>query len=136
MPITSAKTMRLRMLPVALAASMLCVASAKADTLSGTWSGTGYVQPKDGQREKVRCRVSYSPQGASVVAVSATCASASTTIQQSGSLSKVSESRYVGDFYNSQYDISGRVRVSISGGSQTVSFSSPRGSGSMSLKRR
>jgi hypothetical protein len=116
----------------------LCVfaAPAASETLKGTWSGGGYVQPKDGEREKVRCRVTYSPQGSSVVAVSATCASASMTIRQSGELSMVSPNRYVGDFYNSDYDISGRIRVSISGSSQTVTFSSGRGGGSLSLSKR
>lgn len=110
--------------------------AASSETLRGNWSGGGYVKPTDGQREKVSCRVSYSPQGSQTVAVAATCASASTTIQQTGQLSKVSESKYVGDFYNSQYDISGRIRVSVSGGSQTVTFSSPRGTGSLNLSRR
>jgi hypothetical protein len=48
----------------------------------------------------------------------------------------VSPNRYVGDFYNSEYDISGRVRVVISGSSQTVTFSSAKGSGSLSLKKQ
>lgn len=48
----------------------------------------------------------------------------------------VSPNRYVGDFYNTEYDISGRIRVSVSGGSQTVSFTSSKASGSMSLSKR
>lgn len=123
-------------LALTLPLTVLGAVAAKADTLSGSWSGSGYVQPRDGQREKVRCRVNYSPQGASTVAVTATCASASATINQTGSLSKVSDSRYIGDFYNSEYDVSGRIRVSISGNSQTVSFSGSKGSGSLSLKRK
>lgn len=109
--------------------------AALADPLQGSWSGSGYVKPADGKRESVRCRVQYSPQG-SAVAVSATCASASVTIRQSGQLSMVSPNRYVGDFYNTEYDISGRIRVSVSGGSQTVSFTSSKASGSMSLSKR
>ena len=123
---------------LALSLGMLAVTGASranAEPLSGTWSGSGYVQPRDGQREKVRCRVTYSPQGASVVAVSATCASASTTIHQTGSLSVGSQRKYVGDFYKREYDVSGRIRVSISGSSQTVSFSGAKGSGSLSLRR-
>ena len=128
---------RLSILPIAAAFALTAVSMpALADGLSGNWSGGGYVKPRDGQREKVSCRVKYTPQGSSVVAVSATCASASTTIQQTGQLSKVSATKYVGEFYNSQYDISGRIRVTISGGSQTVTFSSDRGSGSMQLSRR
>jgi len=130
----------MRPLPFLLAVTALsfCVLPgvAHSEPLQGTWSGSGYVKPTDGQREKVRCRVSYSPQGSSVVAVSATCASASTTIRQSGQLSMVTANRYVGDFYNSEYDISGRIRVSVSGSSQTVTFSSARGKGSLSLRRQ
>ena len=111
-------------------------ANAYAGPLDGNWSGSGYVKPADGQRESVRCRVSYSAQGSSVVAVSATCASASNTIHQTGQLSMVNPNRYVGDFYNSEYDISGRIQVSVSGSSQTVTFSGARGSGSLSLSRR
>ncbi|MEQ1716861.1 MAG: hypothetical protein ABL907_12880 [Hyphomicrobium sp.] len=125
----------LRVLPVAFALTLGGIGLAHAEPLSGTWSGSGYVQPKDGQREKVRCRVSYSPQGSQVVAVSATCASASMTIHQTGSLSMVSASRYVGDFHNPEFDVSGRVRVTISGASQTVTFSGARGGGSLNLHR-
>lgn len=120
---------------IALPLSCAFAATASADMLSGTWSGSGSVSPKEGKTEAVRCKVTYSPEG-SAVSVTATCASSSTTIHQTGSLSKVSDSKYVGDFYNSQYDISGRVRVTISGSSQTVTFSSPRGSGSLHLSRR
>lgn len=109
---------------------------AHADPLSGTWSGGGYVQPKDGAREKVSCRVTYSPQGGTTVGVSATCATSSMTIHQTGSLTMVNPNKYVGDFYNSEFDVSGRIRVSVSGGSQTVSFGGARGAGSLSLSRR
>lgn len=130
----------MRRLPSVLAAAALSLGLlaevALSASLAGTWSGSGYVMPKSGQREKVRCRVSFTPQGDKVVAVTATCASASTTIRQTGQLSMVTPNRYVGDFYNSEYDISGRVRVVISGSSQTVTFSSARGSGSLSLKKQ
>jgi hypothetical protein len=43
-----------------------------AASLHGSWSGSGYIVPKSGQKESVRCRVSYSPQGTKVVAVSCT----------------------------------------------------------------
>jgi len=128
-----------RLAKLSAAAVLLATASATAslaDPLQGSWSGSGYVKPGDGKRESVRCRVQYSPQGSAVVAVSATCASASVTIRQSGQLSMVSPNRYVGDFYNTDYDISGRIRVSVSGGSQTVSFTSSKASGSMSLSKR
>lgn len=109
---------------------------AYAVSLEGNWSGSGHVKPKSGQRERVRCRVSYARQSAKVYFVSATCATASTTIRQTGQLLMVNPNRYVGDFYNSAYDISGRVRVIVRGASQTVTFSSASGSGSMTLRKR
>lgn len=127
--------MTTRILFVALTLGFAAAVPANAADLSGTWSGSGSVSPKDGKTEAVRCKVTYSPEGAAI-GVAATCASSSTTIRQTGSLTKVSDNKYVGDFYNSDYDISGRVRVSVSGSSQTVTFSSPRGSGSLSLSRR
>ncbi len=109
---------------------------AASDPLAGTWSGGGYVQPKDGAREKVSCRVTYSRRSDKVYGVSATCASTSVKIQQTGELLHVSGNRYVGDFHNPQYDVSGRVRVVVNGGSQSVTFSSAHGGGAMTLRRR
>lgn len=119
-------------LPLALAA---LTSAAHADTLSGTWSGSGSFKPTEGKSEAVRCKITYTPQGAAV-AVSAACASASATIRQTGSLTKVSDTKYIGDFYNDEYNVSGRVRVTVHGSSQSVSFSSAKGSGSMNLSRR
>lgn len=124
--------------PLMTAAILIAMGSATAaiaDPLQGSWSGTGYFKPTDGKRESVRCKVSYSPQG-SAVAVDATCASASATIHQSGQLSMVSPNRYVGEFYNAQYDIAGRIRVSVSGRSQSVSFTSSKATGAMNLSKR
>lgn len=109
---------------------------ANAASINGTWSGSGYVQPSNGKRETVRCKVTYSQQSAKVYGVSAVCASPSTKIRQTGEVLMVNPNRYVGDFYNSDFDISGRVNVSISGNNQTVSFKSGSGHGSLSLSKR
>ena len=81
----------MRPFPVVLVAAGLNVCLfaevASSEPLQGTWSGLGYVKPTDGQRQNVSCHFSYSPQGSKVVAVSATCASSSTTIHQIGQLS-------------------------------------------------
>jgi hypothetical protein len=120
----------------ALAASQIGASPVLAASLEGSWSGGGYVQPNSGKRERVRCRVSFNRQGAKVFGVSATCASASTTIRQTGQLLMVNPRRYIGDFYNSQYDISGRVRVTFDGSRLSVTFSSANGGGQLSLRRR
>lgn len=129
------KTYRMAVMVVLVALFLLPI-SAQAASLSGTWSGSGYVNPKDGPREKVRCRISYAQQSKTVFGVRAVCATTSTKIIQTGEVLMVNPNRYVGDFYNSQYDVSGRVRVKLSGSRQTVTFSSKSGSGSMSLRKR
>lgn len=123
-------------LPLALTAIVGNTEAVNAAPIDGTWSGGGYVQPTNGQRERVRCRVTYSRQSATVFGVSAVCASPSAQIRQTGEVLMVNPNRYVGDFYNSAYDISGRVSVSIHGSKQTVSFRSQSGHGSMTLRKR
>ena len=110
--------------------------AANAASLAGTWSGSGYINPKSGKREKVRCRITYRRESKKVYGVVATCASASGKIRQTGEVLKVTAKRYVGDFYNSQFDVSGRIRVIISGSTQTVTFSGKAGGGKVALKKR
>ena len=120
-----------------LALTALPFGSAQAAAgLEGTWSGSGYVVPKSGARENVRCRVRFSRQSAKVFSVEATCSSATTNIVQTGEVLEVSGGRYAGDFYNPQYDISGRIRIQMSGNHQTVSFSGAQGQGSLSLNKQ
>ena len=107
-----------------------------ASGLDGTWSGSGYLVPKNGARESVRCRVRFDRQSSKVYRVTANCASASTNVVQTGEVLEVNSGRYVGDFYNPQYDISGRVKVQVSGNHQTVTFSGGQGHGSLSLNRQ
>ncbi len=107
-----------------------------ATTLDGVWSGSGVVNPSDGARESVRCRVRYKQETATVFGVSATCATRSRKIQQNGTVLKVGPASYVGEFYNPGYDISGRVRVVVRGATQTVTFKSARGNGSVSLRKQ
>ena len=104
--------------------------------MDGIWSGSGVVNPKDGARESVRCRVKYRQESEKVFGVSATCATRSRKIQQVGTVLKVGPASYVGEFYNPGFDISGRVRVVIKGSTQTVTFHSARGNGSVSLRKR
>ncbi|MEZ5925672.1 MAG: hypothetical protein R3D57_14930 [Hyphomicrobiaceae bacterium] len=107
-----------------------------ASILEGTWSGTGYVQPRDGQRERVTCKVVYRQLNPTVHSVKATCATASMKIIQTGELSTVREGRYIGDLANLQYKIFGRVRVIVQGNNQNVTFTSEAGEGTLALKRR
>ena len=125
-------------LTITMMASMpgLTPAPVAAASLNGSWSGSGFVKPNSGQRERVRCRVRYSQLSKKVYSVSARCASSSATISQSGTVLMVRPNVYVGDFYNAQFDISGRIRVKISGRSQSVTLSSSSASGRLRLRKR
>ena len=109
---------------------------AAAVELSGTWSGSGYVKPISGQRESVRCRVTFDRESSKVFGVQATCASSSNSIRQTGEVLMIRPNYYVGDFYNRQYDMSGRIRVRVRGSTQTVTFSGENGRGQLTLRKR
>ena len=110
--------------------------SAVAASLGGSWSGNGFVKPSSGQRERVRCRVTYTRLTKKVYSVSARCASSSATLSQSGEVLMVRPNLFVGDFYNQQFDIRGRIRIRISGRSQSVTLSSSSASGRLRLRKR
>lgn len=129
------RKLSLMMTVVTLTTLQAGAASAESG-LAGTWSGNGYVMPKDGARESVRCRVRFNKQSSTVYSVAAQCEGSATSVNQTGEVIEVSGGRYAGDFYNSQYDISGRVRVQMNGNHQTVTFSGSRGQGSLSLTRQ
>lgn len=124
---------RLMLVFLALASA---VSPAAAASLDGAWSGSGIIRPRDADAERVRCRVSYSRLSQKVYSVSATCASASNTIRQTGELLMIRPNLFVGDFYNRQFDIRGRIRVVVRGTTQSVTLSSRDGRGSLSLQRR
>ncbi|MEL7049950.1 MAG: hypothetical protein AAFO75_13530 [Pseudomonadota bacterium] len=119
-----------------LAALSAPITTAQAAPLEGSWTGAGTVKANSGQSERVRCRVDYSRQTPKVFSVSATCASASASIRQSGTLTKVRANRYVGDVYNSDFDISGRLKVTVKGRKQVVTFTSSAANGRLNLRRR
>jgi hypothetical protein len=124
------------MMMILAATSVHVVPALAAPGLAGTWSGSGYVVPKDGARESVRCRVRFDKQSSTVYSVTAQCEGSATSVNQTGEVIEISGGRYAGDFYNAQYDISGRVRVQMNGNHQTVTFGGSRGQGSLSLTRQ
>jgi hypothetical protein len=130
-------TARISLLLLAPLAFGLCLdTAASATSLEGVWSGSGVVNPKDGPSETVRCRLSYKQESEKVFGLTATCATSSRKVHQTGKLLKVGPTSYVGDFYNPGYDISGRVRVVVRGSAQTVTFQSAKGNGSVDLRKR
>lgn len=110
--------------------------TAQAASLTGAWSGGGTVKLKTGHKERVRCRVRYTKGSGKTYGVSATCATTAGTISQSGRVVKVRGNRYSGRLYNADYAVSGRISISVSGKRQTVTVTSPKGNGRLSLSKR
>jgi len=107
----------------------------QAAGLEGSWSGGGTVRFASGAEEQARCRAHYSRRSNAVYVLRATCATASGKAAQSATLQKVGDNRYSGTFYNSEYDISGRIYVILRGSSQSVRLTSSSGSASFRLSR-
>ncbi|MEQ1714030.1 MAG: hypothetical protein ABL908_21905 [Hyphomicrobium sp.] len=137
----------MRRIAVALAIVLLAApspAAAQSPSLEGNWTGGGYAEAISGHRERVSCRVRYTRETADVFGVHAVCASQSVKLVQTGTVSRAGANRFAGDFYNAEFDVAGRVRVVlearlrhvVSGSRQTVTLSSGRGSGTLSLSRK
>lgn len=109
-------------------------AFADSPGLSGSWKGGGTFTYSSGAKESARCRAIFKPSGKSAYDVSATCATQSGTVSQTGFV-RGTGSNYRGTFYNPEFDTSGKIAISVSGGSQVVRLSSPKGSGVIRLSR-
>lgn len=110
-------------------------ATAEPGDLSGSWSGGGSVSFATGKKESARCRAHFNKSGGSTYEMSATCATASGKVSQSASLQKTTANSYSGSFHNSEYNVSGSIRIRVNGNSQSVSLSSDSGSASFQLSR-
>jgi hypothetical protein len=104
--------------------------------LAGSWSGGGWVSFSSGTKEKARCRARYSRTSATSYSVHATCATKSGKATQTATVYKVTNSRYRGSFYNTEYNVRGTIRVVVSGSSQDVSLSGEGASASLHLSKR
>lgn len=120
---------------VAMTVATAGFAEAADPDLSGAWSGGGSVSFATGNREKARCRANFSKAGGAGYSMSATCATASGKVSQAASLTKTGANSYSGNFHNSEYNVSGTIRIRVNGSSQSVSLTSDSGSASFSLRK-
>jgi hypothetical protein len=133
------KVLRTSLVGAALASALsLCMVSGaeargEGGSLAGSWTGGGVVAYASGQRERARCQASYSGGGASVM-VSATCATPSGSVSQSARLRQVGANSYAGSFFNSQFNTSGSIHVTVHGSTQSVSLRSSSGSANLTLR--
>lgn len=130
---------QLAVLPLAALALTVGIGSSEADPgkgLTGSWSGGGWVSFSNGSKEKARCRASYHPAGGGSYKVHATCATSSGKASQTATVYKLTDNRYRGSFYNSDYNVRGTIRVVVSGSTQKVSLAGDGTSAHLSLSRR
>jgi hypothetical protein len=120
----------------AICLPMAITVPALGASLGGSWSGSGFIHPSSGERETVRCRVTYNRQSSKVFGVRATCASKGNRLRQTGEVLLIRPGRYVGDFYSKQFDVGGRISVTLRGSRQTVTFTGDGVRGRLSLRRR
>ncbi len=88
-----------------------------------------------GASERARCRAHYSRTTSTTYVVNATCATASGRATQTASLRSVGGNSYRGNFYNSEYNVSGTIHVVVHGNRQSVQLTSDAGSASLQLSR-
>ena len=119
----------------ALSVSVTAFAEARGEggSIAGSWSGGGVVAYASGQRERAHCRASYSGGGGSVM-MSGNCATPSGSVFQSARLRRVGANSYAGSFFNSQFNTSGSIYVTVHGSTQSVNLRSSAGSASLTLR--
>jgi hypothetical protein len=122
----------------ALALNCAGLSAARADSapLVGSWSGSGSIAFASGSKERARCRAQYAKTGETSYRMSATCATASAKVDQTAMLTRTGARTYVGSFFNQQYNTGGSIRITISGGSQSVRLSGEAGTASFTLRKR
>lgn len=121
---------------VALSFAGLADPGAAEPGLSGSWSGGGWVSFASGNREKARCRARYSKASSNSYKLRATCATSAGKASQTATLYKLASGRYRGTFYNTDYNVSGTIRVVVRGRSQSVSLAGDGARASLSLRKR
>jgi hypothetical protein len=109
---------------------------ATAADLEGSWSGGGYIRFASGDRERARCRAQFSQVSSTVFRVNAVCATESVKVEQVARVRKVGSRTYAGRFVNSEYNITGDIRVTVKGSVQSVHLASGEHSANLTLYRR
>ncbi len=109
---------------------------ASAQSLAGSWAGSGTIVYPSGERERARCRATFRNSGGGGVSMHAVCATASARVIQNAALSHLTGGTYAGEFYNTEYGIQGSIRVRLhSANKLSASLSGGGGSAQFSLNR-
>lgn len=110
--------------------------NAETESLTGSWSGGGWVAFASGAKERARCQARYSRASGNSYTLTASCATSSAKASQTATVSRVSDNRYHGSFHNTEYNVSGSISVVVHGKSQSVNLAGDGASASLQLSRR
>lgn len=121
---------------IAIAVAGLTGPSQAEPGLSGSWSGGGWVSLASGNRERARCRARYSRASSNSYRLRAVCATTSGKASQTATVYRLSRGRYRGTFYNTEFNITGTIRVVVRGRSQSVSLAGGGTSATFRLRKR
>lgn len=133
-------TGKLILLKASLAAALVAMSAAAGTAvagggeLTGSWSGAGVVTMPSGASEKARCRATFHGGGGSIN-MNAVCATASSRVAQTANLRQVGPSRFAGEFHNAEYNVTGSIRINVSGNSLNAALEGGGGSGHFHLSR-
>lgn len=110
---------------------------AKSVSIIGSWRGGGIVQPKDGAKEKTRCRaeIQKSP-GRGLYNAIYKCSSPIGLISQNVAVIKISATKYSGTFHNDVHNVKGNFSITLKGDKQIVTMESSQGKGWLDLNRQ
>jgi hypothetical protein len=108
--------------------------AAQQINIAGSWNGSGTVKLPSGNTENVRCRATFNQSGSSAT-MSATCASPSARVSQTAELTRVAGNRYTGDFVNSEYGVTGSIKITVNGNSLSAALAGGGGSAFLNLSR-
>lgn len=99
-----------------------------SDRVSGTWRGNGVaVEKKNGKRRKVRCRLTVSNAGGRSYTVSGRCADTDGVVSARGTVKQVGNGRYTGTLNTASQQGTGRITISSTGSSLSLSLSGNKG---------
>lgn len=110
-------------------------AAAAETKLDGNWSGSGRVVLPSGKSERARCRVRFRLQLDGTYGMRAICSTASVRITQTGEVHRTSDSTYRGEFHNKEYDVWGKLMISVSGNRLSAELAGGGGTATFTLTR-
>jgi hypothetical protein len=108
---------------------------AEPPSLEGSWRGGGSVALASGAREEARCRANFRRRTSTSYTLRAVCATPSIRAEQTATVRQVGSNRFAGNFYNSEYNVSGTIQIRVRGSSQDVRLTSSAGWAHFRLQR-